>query len=683
MYRQTSGHILAAAIFALLIGRAAADPVPVLTQHYDDARTGSNLNETILTPKNVNVKTFGRLFTLAADANISGQPLYVPAITIQGKQRNVVFFETGNISAGDDNVSLYAYDADDPSGVLLWKLPLGDNVHWMTSTPVIDLQDSIIFCLTQAPNGPGVELHAIDMIAGVEKQGSPVVVAGTFPGTSKDSVDGVVSFNSNQQNARPGLLYTNGTVYFAFSHANDATPYHGWVFAYQYSNGQFKQTAVLDTTPSLEAGGVWMSGKGLASDDVGNIYCATGNGGNTTEKAGADYGWSYLKLNANTLAVEDFFTPYIWQSFGADDLDVGITGVTLIPGTNMMFGGATKYGTCYVLNTQNLGKVTPGGPDAVPQEIPNVCPVFQVGGVGSICWNAGANGTFIYFWPEQRSLLQWNFDMPSLTIKPASPVYEGAATSGGSLCVTSNGDVDGIVWAAGLTGILHAYDAMDVSKELWNSEDDKSRDALGGLAHFGYPLVVNGKVYVPTASASLAVYGLLPSSSVSPSADSYVRGGADADNNYGSQSVLEVGEGTSAIQGTLQRCTYIAFDLTDDTVVPTSALLQLNVLGNSTPAGGTAHISVYGLTDPWTESGITWNNAPDLKTSNGTSTAPLITTQSVPLTKGTITIDVTPFIQSSIGQVVTLQIMDNDYDGSTLYLGSSTNGSGKPMLLLK
>jgi uncharacterized protein (TIGR03437 family) len=59
-------------------------------------------------------------------------------------------------------------------------------------------------------------------------------------------------------------------------------------------------------------------------------------------------------------------------------------------------------------------------------------------------------------------------------------------------------------------GTLHAFDAMNVSQELWNSDMQGSRDTLGSFTKFANPTVANGKVYVPTDSNQIAVYGLLP-----------------------------------------------------------------------------------------------------------------------------------------------------------------------------
>jgi hypothetical protein len=59
-------------------------------------------------------------------------------------------------------------------------------------------------------------------------------------------------------------------------------------------------------------------------------------------------------------------------------------------------------------------------------------------------------------------------------------------------------------------GILRAFDAADVSRELWDSQQNAARDAVGKVAKFTPPTIANGKVYLATRSGYLDVYGLLP-----------------------------------------------------------------------------------------------------------------------------------------------------------------------------
>jgi len=85
------------------------------------------------------------------------------------------------------------------------------------------------------------------------------------------------------------------------------------------------------------------------------------------------------------------------------------------------------------------------------------------------------------------------------------------------MAVSANGTLDGtgILWVTtgdyfdpSTPGVLHAFDASNLSNELWNSAMSAG-DNLNGFAKFASPTVVNGKVYVASANA-VVVYGLLP-----------------------------------------------------------------------------------------------------------------------------------------------------------------------------
>src|SRR5579875_3342397 len=89
--------------------------VNVLTQHNDLKRTGWNMHETTLNQSNVNATTFGKLYSLPVDEQVYAQPLVVSNINVGGKTRNVLYVAT-------TNSSVYAFDADDPSGTPLWQI---------------------------------------------------------------------------------------------------------------------------------------------------------------------------------------------------------------------------------------------------------------------------------------------------------------------------------------------------------------------------------------------------------------------------------------------------------------------------------------------------------------------------------------------------------------------------------
>ena len=100
-----------------------------------------------------------------------------------------------------------------------------------------------------------------------------------------------------------------------------------------------------------------------------------------------------------------------------------------------------------------------------------------------------------------------------------SPTPAPSGQPGGILALSANGTNagTGIVWASFpisgdanhnvLPGILHAYDAQNISRELWNSEQNTARDSVGNFAKFVPPTVANGKVYLATFSGRVNVYG--------------------------------------------------------------------------------------------------------------------------------------------------------------------------------
>ena len=75
----------------------------VITYHYDISRSGQNLREDHLTPENVNSSTFGKLFTVATDGKVDGQPLYVSNLVVQSRFHDVVYAVT-------EHDSVYAFD---------------------------------------------------------------------------------------------------------------------------------------------------------------------------------------------------------------------------------------------------------------------------------------------------------------------------------------------------------------------------------------------------------------------------------------------------------------------------------------------------------------------------------------------------------------------------------------------
>jgi hypothetical protein len=542
----TVAGIVLAGLACLFDGSRAAQPASVLMRHNDIGQTGQNLNETVLTTANVNVATFGKLFSRSVDGPVHAQVLYVPKLQVRGRRHNVAYVAT-------ENDTVYAFDADDPKAAdPLWKASLGTAaagnhicevlggdkdcftnlvpVIGVTGTPVIDPSSKpngtiFVVAKTKDPDHGGYHfhLHALDLASGAEKFGGPVEIAGRVRGTGAGSVDGMLTFEAAIHLNRPGLLLLNGVVYAAFGSMNDYGNYHGWVFGYDAATLQ--QVAVFNSTSNGQSGGIWQGGRSLVGDAAGNVYVATSNGTFDADKGGSDYGQSVLKLTpAGGLSVADYFTPYDHEALSAIDGDLGAGGLTAIPGTRLMVCGG-KDGILRVVDTARMGKFGASSNHDVQEfRITPGAPASDVGIGSPIYWNSPRHGPLIYVWGANDRLKAFAFAGGSFRTTPVMQSrMPGAAgyASAIPLSLSANGRRagTGIVWASGADtpdtepqpapGILRAFDASDLSKELWNSRQNAARDDAGKFAKFNPPTIANGKVFEPTASGQLNVYGLL------------------------------------------------------------------------------------------------------------------------------------------------------------------------------
>ena len=523
---------------ALLLPASAFAQVDVSTYHNDSARTGANLAERVLTTTNVNVSEFGKLFERAVDDEIYVQPLYVEGVNISGVIRNVVYVAT-------NNDSVYAFDADDPAATApLWRVnytnpaagivpvfhtdvgqacgTYGDfagNIG-IAATPVIDPAAQTMYFVTRTKeNGVFMQrLHAIDIRNGQERTGSPRVVQPSVSGTGdgRDAQNNI-AFNARTQNQRAALLLDRGVVYVAWASHCDQGPYHGWILG--YDGATLEQRLVYNTTPDGGLGGIWQSGGGLAADSTGNLYAMTGNGSFNGDVGGRNFGNSFLKLTP-TGTLLDWFTPYNWSFLNATDEDLGIQNPVLIPNTNLIVGGG-KDGVMYVLNRTNMGHFRSGNNGQIVQSFQGSTATRMNG--APVYWSSATYGPAIYVWPAGDPLKVFRL-VNGLFVTPPSAQGTALAPSGmpgGMLSLSANGNLagTGILWATlsnsgdpnhtSRPGILRAYDAGNVTRELWNSQQNATRDSLGNFSKFSPPTVANGKVYVGTLSKKLVVYGLL------------------------------------------------------------------------------------------------------------------------------------------------------------------------------
>jgi len=261
----------------------------------------------------------------------------------------------------------------------------------------------------------------------------------------------------------------------------------------------FTLTNAFCDTPHTIAGGIWQAGKGLASDGT-YIYCAVGNG--NFDPANNEWGMAFLKLN-QSLAVVDYFCTSNELGYSNSDSDTGNIGPVLIPGTLLMFGGGTKYGKGHVIDSQNMG----GWNSTVDTCLQTIAMGTSRVGQNAIA-SEGSAGTFVYTYGAPANLSQWNVNGNS-GFSPTTAYKTYAINTGGQLCVSSNGSNDGILWVIDEAAILYAFDATDVSLGPLYSSNTNGGDSLGSVGHWQFPVVANGKAYIPTGLQSIAVYGLL------------------------------------------------------------------------------------------------------------------------------------------------------------------------------
>ena len=503
----------------LCLGTIPAFCQPIIwTGGYDPNRSNSNLKETILNTSNVNPATFGKIFTRAVDGNIYGQPLWLPGSTPGAT--NVVFTATMHNT-------VFAFDADiAANSTPVWSKNLGPSVPaifyncadlnyspevGIMSTPVINVTTFTIYVVANTfEDGKSVyRLHALDIRNGQEKPGSPVVIQASVPGTGSNSVGGAVKFDPAQHFQRPGLVLSNGNVYVSFGSHCDTPPYHGWFMGYNASNVS-QQMSVLCITPNGDEGSIWQSGRTPPVDTSGNVYIETANG---DYDGVTNWGESVIKVSTTTptLTVTDWFTPDYWMGLNSGDKDVGSSGGVIIPNTNTLLAGS-KLGNLYVMDKTRMGHLVPGNGQILQIFQPVVYGIYNIA-----LWN-NSNGLSAYFWGWGDTIKAYKMSGGIFVTTPSSQGNQViSGFPGGILAVSANGSTagSGVVWAttrganSSNFGTFHAYDASDVSKELWNSNMVPTRDTLPSLAKFATPTVANGKVFVPTYSNFLEVYGLL------------------------------------------------------------------------------------------------------------------------------------------------------------------------------
>ncbi len=503
-----------------------ASAADVLTYHNDAARTGQYLTETTLTPANVNSTQFGKVAFLSADGKVDAQPLYASHVLVNGVAHNVVYVAT-------EHDSVFAFDAD--TDALLWQRSLlasGETTSdarncsqitpeiGVTSTPVIDRSrgaNGALYAVAMSKDTNGAyhqRLHALDLSTGAEMFNGPNEIAATYPGNGANSTNGVTAFAPGQYAERQALTLVDGNLYLAWTSHCDHGPYGGWVMA--YSAATLAQTSALNLTPNGSEGSVWMSGAGMASD--GNaLYLLDANGtfDGTLDSSGlpasGDFGNTFLKLAISPkLSVADYFAPFDTVTQSNQDIDLGSGGALVLPdlvdaggATRHLAVGAGKDSKIYVVDRDAMGKFN-GTHNAIWQEIDG-----QLS--GGVFGMPAYFGNVVYYGAVGDNLKAFPITSARLATTPSSKSPGTFPYPGTTPSISANGTQNAIVWAAqnGTVGALHAFDASNLGRELYNSNQAGSRDTFGAGNKFITPMIAHGRVYVG-ATNGVAVFGLLP-----------------------------------------------------------------------------------------------------------------------------------------------------------------------------
>jgi hypothetical protein len=520
----------------------------VYSYHNDLARDGANAQEYALTTANVNTATFGKLFSCTVDGAVYAQPLWVANLTVNGAVHNVVFVVT-------EHDSLFAFDADSNPCVPLWQVSLIDTSHGanagevtvpsgtsgnavgggsgdvtpevgVTGTPVVDPSTNTLYVVSKSMNSSATSfyqrLHAIDITTGNEKLGGPASITSSITYLGTGDGGSTVSFNTQTEAQRSGLALVDGVVYVAWASHEDHPTYYGWLVGFNASD--LTIASILNVSPNVGYGGIWMGGGAPSADANNNLYLLTGNATFDVTSGGDDYGDSFLQVSGGS-TVSSFFTPSDQSTENANDRDFGSGGAAVVlnlaSGTlkHLVIGGG-KDGTLYLLNGDSMGGL---GDTNARQNFGLGHGIFATGAF----WNnnyyiAGISGPLVSF--------TFNSSTNMFNTSVASQSSTTYGFPGATPSVSATGSSNGIVWALNSTSyctnqsqscgpaVLHAYDAATLTTDLWNSSMNPA-DAAGNAVKFTVPTIANGKVYVGTRGNNTG--GTFGSTSVSGELDVY------------------------------------------------------------------------------------------------------------------------------------------------------------------
>ncbi|TVY53083.1 WSC domain-containing protein [Lachnellula cervina] len=507
----------------------------------DNSRTGYQTNHN-MDPSVVASSQFGQLFVTQLPGTYNGakeqlyaQPLvYTPSadgtqyVYLATTQNNIykVNAKTGAIVA-QRNLHI-PFLAADLNGCVDITPCVGS-----TATGVIDPDTDTWYLTTKTyadqaggtaaqgkPNGR-YYIHAIDVKDLSERPNFPVNLEGTVARNNP-----IRSFNGGIHHQRPAILHTGQFIYAGFASHCVQYNFTGWIMGWDKTTGTTVEryategAGVPNTTPG---GGVWMSGGGLASDDAGSMFFASGNGyasqlstipvNGRNPPTSLEEAAVHMTINADgSLTIVDFFMPWEKTQLDGADRDLGTSPLELLPsefscGDVKRIGVVTgKSGKTYWLNLDNLGGYQNG-----PNKLDDVIQVYQ--NENSVYAGAGVyplEGGYIYInviqYPSHVFKFSCNAGVPSFTKVADSPTKNAYILGVGHGTVTSlNGQTGtGLVWTSDVQGsTLRIYNAVPVNGLMTMISSFNFPNPL----KFTRPVFGDGRAYMGTAAGALYAFG--------------------------------------------------------------------------------------------------------------------------------------------------------------------------------
>lgn len=444
--RRFLWHVWFCILLAAHQSRSRADPVAVLTHHNDLSRTGANLRETLLTTRNVNRRQFGLLAVRWVDDEIYAQPLIMTNVVISGKGRHNL------VLAATVNDSVYAFDADDPQV----EQPYW-HVNFLSAGAVPPRNTDMV----GACDG-----HYTDFSGNIGIIGTPVI-------------------DPQSQ-----------TLYVVARTKEQGSRFVQRLHALNPRDGRERRPGPV----TIEA-----ECAGRADDGANGIVRFDPLRENQRPGLALTQGTVYIGWASHC-----DWPPYHGWLLGYDAQTLRRTVVyNSTPDGDE--GGIWMSGEAPAIDSEGCLYITIGN-----------------GSVGSVTdprATINRGESLVKLQRVDNRLSQYQFDRAraqfTLPEKAHSPNKAPLGMPGGflSLSADTNRAGTGILWASHplsgdanhevRPGILCAYDAEDVSHELWNSEQAGSRDRVGTFSKFCPPTVANGKVYLAAFSRKLCIYGLL------------------------------------------------------------------------------------------------------------------------------------------------------------------------------